>query len=402
MAYTFSGPASGIKGIASTNFTVTSGSGSVTDSISFADGASGVFTPNPLVLTSQSSGTVTYKPSAIGAFTLTPTSAASTPFSPTTLTYASHPVYDWKYLQSNSGEAGPGASTLSVPHASSTTSGNLLIAAVTVGTSGQDVSGVTDSLGNTYAEFGSSSSFGSIWYSVATHTGANTVTCTTTGGTEIQMAVLEYLLPSKSAASADNAETGGGSGTAISVSVPVTLPDLIVQIVTFGGNAFAMTPGAGWTSRQPQPGGGGFGGFYYQDNIGSLVNPTLAVCTQSPSQGFVSIASSFLATLPVYSITGAPNVHVGSAAQLYIVPSGTPSSDTITLSDGGAGGTFSPTSLTVTASPFAIPFTYTPATTGIISITPTSTGGHAIGGSSSYPLGSYEPVYAHGTCQRLP
>ena len=75
-----------------------------------------------------------------------------------------------------------------------------------------------------------------------------------------------------------------------------------------------------------------------------------------------------------YDFSGPSSVYVGNATTAYTISSSSSEADTITLSDGVAGGTFSPTSLSW---PGQTTFEYTPVTTGSITITPTS----GLGGS---------------------
>ena len=78
----------------------------------------------------------------------------------------------------------------------------------------------------------------------------------------------------------------------------------------------------------------------------------------------------------------------GSPATFSLVPTGTIAADTVTLSDGGFGGTFSPTSLTFSSSPFAESFTYTPSKAGLATISLTSSHSYTIG-AAPWSLGSY-------------
>ena len=82
-----------------------------------------------------------------------------------------------------------------------------------------------------------------------------------------------------------------------------------------------------------------------------------------------------------YALSGPTSGYVGNAAAYAITPNSV-TTDTITFSDGGAGGTFGPTSLTFTASSATQTFSYTPASVGTKTLTVTSAdGGPIIGGA---------------------
>ena len=72
---------------------------------------------------------------------------------------------------------------------------------------------------------------------------------------------------------------------------------------------------------------------------------------------------------------GSSSITVGTASSAFTVGAngGLTASTTVSLSDSGAGGTFSPTSLTLTSGATAT-FTYTPASAGSITLTASATG----------------------------
>jgi len=77
-----------------------------------------------------------------------------------------------------------------------------------------------------------------------------------------------------------------------------------------------------------------------------------------------------------YTLSGPASGTVNVASSNFTVtPVGGPFTGTITPTDGGAGGTFAPASLTWTAASDAKTFTYTPATVGIHTIAATNSGG---------------------------
>lgn len=82
-----------------------------------------------------------------------------------------------------------------------------------------------------------------------------------------------------------------------------------------------------------------------------------------------------------YTLTGPSTVVAGNAASYTITPSTTIASDTIGLSDGGAGGTFNPASVVFNSSSAPQGFLYTNNTPGNYTLTLTSNHGIPIGGS---------------------
>lgn len=78
-----------------------------------------------------------------------------------------------------------------------------------------------------------------------------------------------------------------------------------------------------------------------------------------------------------YTLTGAATATAGTAVTLTITPdnSGPDTATTVTLSDGDAGGTFSPTAVTLAAwDATAQTVTYTPKAAGTVSISATNSG----------------------------
>ena len=85
--------------------------------------------------------------------------------------------------------------------------------------------------------------------------------------------------------------------------------------------------------------------------------------------------------LLAYSLTGPSGGVQGIPSTPFSVTPNQASTDTITLSDGGAGGTFTPASLTFTGSSAPQTFTYTPSIAGTIEISAVSAGSHVVHGS---------------------
>jgi lysophospholipase L1-like esterase len=97
------------------------------------------------------------------------------------------------------------------------------------------------------------------------------------------------------------------------------------------------------------------------------------------TSGATWVASSFTTydygAATSYSLTGPSSAEVGQHSGDFTVTPNANYTGTITPSDGGAGGTFTPSSLTFSASESPQTFTYTPASSGTISISTTSSPG---------------------------
>ncbi len=104
--------------------------------------------------------------------------------------------------------------------------------------------------------------------------------------------------------------------------------------------------------------------------IAGGTNPALSII---PAQWLTGASTGIM-----YSVTGTSNGTPLVASSNFTVTPNLAATDTINLSDGGNGGTFTPTSLSWTASAAAKTFTYTPATEGHKNLTLTSTGGNTV------------------------
>jgi phage tail P2-like protein len=106
-------------------------------------------------------------------------------------------------------------------------------------------------------------------------------------------------------------------------------------------------------------------------NDGGLANP--------PSITIVS-------TTPKYTLAGPASGDVGSASAPFTVASTDVHAGTVTItpSDGGGGGTFTPSTVQLTAAVTSATFTYTPLAAGTVSISATNDGGLADAAALSY------------------
>ena len=86
-----------------------------------------------------------------------------------------------------------------------------------------------------------------------------------------------------------------------------------------------------------------------------------------------------------YSIVGPLSGLANVPSQNFqLIPNGVTANDTVTFSDGGAGGVFNPTSLTQINSGTVQTFTYTPMGTGVYPLTLTSSTPLTINGNGFY------------------
>ncbi len=109
-----------------------------------------------------------------------------------------------------------------------------------------------------------------------------------------------------------------------------------------------------------------------------------------------------LSVAPSYATGGATSGTVGTpSANISVTPSATIGSDTITISDGGAGGTITPSTLTFSASSAGQNFTYNAASAGSKTLTLTSADGYSITGSPITFIAS-NPVSTTGAAILLP
>jgi hypothetical protein len=172
---------------------------------------------------------------------------------------------------------------------------------------------------------------------------------------------------------------GGGTGPT-SGNIPCSVGDLIVGGYTSeSASTFSPTaPTLADFNVATVSGKNLAGALLY--NLSASANPSVlsGTITSSP---WAFIGAAFKSTPIGYSVSGPTSGNVGVASTNFTLTPAATTTDTVTPSDGGAGGTFTPTSLSWAASAAAKTFTYTPATTGPISLTVTSANGGVITGS---------------------
>ncbi|RYX82859.1 hypothetical protein EON83_17265 [bacterium] len=176
----------------------------------------------------------------------------------------------------------------------------------------------------------------------------------------------------------------GGTDTLLQAFSPNTWYFVRVLALMLSGpvNKYAIeiTPAGGTPTLYANTSNGG-----YNFNTGTATNlGRLILTSQTVSAGVtagtVSVidelqVNSLDSTATTYVVSGPTNIPAGSPATFNIsLPTDAyiPANVTFTPSDGGAGGTFSPTTVVLTPYMFNVPFTYTNSTTGAKNISVTN------------------------------
>lgn len=301
----------------------------------------------------------------------------------------------WTFKQSAVGSAsGNTGTTVSAAFSSPVAAGDILIVHVQTMQPGstQSVKSLTDSAGNTYTnlggievEYGTSGDYMYVdtWTAIAETVATPTVTATISAAAYINISLAEFSFTG-GRPSGDGYTTASTTGTTVgSGAFSITSTDLVValgsQLNTSNptwtdGNGFSTLANVPWSSTAVSL------QVEYQENVTS--SPVSAPLTSSQAVAGAYFAHAFKLVKPTYTVTG-PNVGVSGSisGQFTVTPGAFVGSDTITLSDGGAGGTFSPTSLVFFNTSAPMVFNYTNATTSLPTITLTSSVGGTITGS---------------------
>lgn len=183
--------------------------------------------------------------------------------------------------------------------------------------------------------------------------------------------------PSAPAAATAVSLTGPTTGTAGSASTAFTVVAngvlsgnvTVTPSSTLGGtftpSSVTLAPGSTSATFTFTPSSAGSGTISISNNGG---------LTNSGTVAFTASAGASPAT--ALTLTGPSSATVGSASSAFTVAAnGTLSSNvTVTPSDGGAGGTFTPSTVTLTPASTSATFTYTPSSTGTKTITVTNSG----------------------------
>ena len=333
-------------------------SGLATDTITFSDsGGGGSFNPSSIVLAGTSTTqTIFYTPSSAGTKTLTFTSADGgiVTGSPVTLTVS---AAGYSLTGPTSGFVGSALAYTLVPSAvvtdvitlsdggvgGSFSPSSLILA----GTSAPQTFSYTPSTAGTKTLTITSADGGVVTASPVTLT-VSAVGYSLTGPTRgFVGAPLQYTLVPASNTTDVITFSDGGVGGSFS-------PSSLVLAGTSAPQMFFYTPGTVGTKTL------------------TITSADGGVVTASPVALTVSAVG--------YSLTGATRGIVGAPLRYTLVPASN-TTDVITLSDGGAGGTFLPTSLTFSNSSVPKTFSYTPASIGTKTLTISSGGGGNVTGS---------------------
>jgi len=173
----------------------------------------------------------------------------------------------WAHVQTNGSSQTSSSSTVALAYTSNVTSGSLLVATVAWGDSTQTISGVADSLGQTWTQVGSTvtglDELGfwrmAVFYKANSGAGADTVTATFSAATTYrQISVTEYsgiLTASPLDQTVGQAQDSPGTGTDAVTSTSVTTGqtnELIYGAAIARSALGSFDSGTGFTSRLGQ------------------------------------------------------------------------------------------------------------------------------------------------------
>lgn len=381
-AVTLTGPSSGALGAASTNFTA-GANGSITGTITVTpsdSGGGGTFTPTTVNISNGTpTATFTYTPSTSGAKSITVTNNGSLS-NPAALTYT--PTATAVTL------SGPSTCTVGSPSSPFTVGANAaLTSSVTVTPSDSGGGGtfsptsVVISSGTPTATFTyTAGSVGTKSISVTnngslTNPSALSVTASTSPATAVTLSGPSSGL----VGSASTNFTAGANGT-ITGTVVVTPND------SSGGGTFTPTtvslssgtPTATFTYTAGSGGAKSIG----VTNDGGLTNPSAITYTASAAT--------------TYTATGPSGGSVGVASTNFTVTlgsGGVVGNVTVTPSDGGDGGTFTPSTVNINNGSTSATFTYTAASSGAKTLSFTNNGGLTNPSNLTYTATTDQTIY---------
>lgn len=370
---TLTGPTSGNTSVASTNFTLTSDNYLASNvTVTLSDGgAGGNFTPSAPVLAAGTGTTAT--------FTYTPNSTAGNK----TITFTnngglSNVGTNWTYTAN---VAAATAVTMTGPSSGPT---GIASTNFTVQTNGNTVSNVvvtpSDGAGGTFTPASVTLTAGNASSGTFTYTpssaGAKTITYTNDGGLTNTNSSFSYTSQALSTAVTLTGPTSGNVGS------PST--NFTVQTNGYSTANVTVTPsdssaGGSFTPTSVTITAG------YQQSATFTYTPASSgakTITVTNSAGLTSSGSvTYTVAAPAatkITLSGPTGCIVGSASSSFTVQTNgtTGSNITVTPSDGGGGGTFSPTTVTIPAgsNTFAT-FGYTASSAGSKTISITNNGG---------------------------
>jgi hypothetical protein len=371
VGYAIGGATTSTSGVASASISVTPASEVTSDTVSYVSSASGdTFTPaSPLTWTDSSAAqniTITaLSPSGARTVTFTSADGGIITGSPWTVTAT---AIGLTLTGPASGMQGIASAAFSLTPASSTIDTATITSSV-----------VGDTITTSPVSWASPGSSAAKTFTVTpSTTGARTITVTTADGATVAGSPWTYTGTTNTAVGyAIGGATGGPAGVAsanISVTPASTVTsDTVNYVSSAGGDTFDPTSPLTFTaSSAPQdikivPASAGPRTITFTSSDGGIV-------TGSPWTYTVSASG--------YTLSGATTGTVGVAsAAIDLTPNAIVTSDTVTPSDGGAGGTFTPSTLSWTASSAEQSFGYTGLTAGTPSLTFSSSAGLTVTGS---------------------
>jgi hypothetical protein len=208
----------------------------------------------------------------------------------------------WVYIQSASQGFGQSVSARTVALPGNSTIGDLIVVFADWFNTGTIA--ITDTLGNTYTQVGTTQSvadgtLGAFYFTVSKGSGANSITLTPTGNVYTGLAIAEYrnANPGKPAVDGFSTNDVNNTTTFATGSIPVNFPgDLVVG--TFGQAAtISYTPGAGWNLREAQLTGTTQLSVILQDEL-SVSSAINSVGTSTVSTDVIGIGVSFYLANP--------------------------------------------------------------------------------------------------------
>jgi hypothetical protein len=248
---------------------------------------------------------------------------------------------------------------------------------------------------NTYIELGQITPSGfnlTLYYTIVTTGGTLTIGSSTSSFGVIG---ITQFSPGGGTITVDGAAVtkNATSTSPSSGSIPITSGDLVVGVYSSdAASTTAIVPTSPTLvdfNAADVAGSNIAGALLYELNASG----TSAVLSGSiPSTAWAVVAGAFKSTAIGFSVTGPTSGTVGRPSANFTLTPAATTTGTVTPSDGGKGGTFTPPSFTFNASGAAQTFTYTPTTTGEISLTLTSADGGVITGSPlSYTSAAPDP-----------
>jgi hypothetical protein len=189
-----------------------------------------------------------------------------------------------------------GASPIHIAYASNNGAGNLLLAFVTW-PSGNTLTGVTDSNGNSWLQIGTSqidagTESSALFYVKSCNAGANNVAFAFTGAGSSGMNIYEFSGNSSNPLDTSNGSVGATSTVSAGPITPAGAGELIILVAMRSGGGTTYTPGSGFTLANPA-GAGQFAELQY--NLSGPAGSQTPTMTMTTAGNNVAFAAAFLA-----------------------------------------------------------------------------------------------------------